>query len=273
MTITRNDTPSTQSSRSLDMAAWLLLFALTAFRLWYSATHELLQDETYYWQWSRHLDWGYYDNTPLAAPLIHLFTSIFGNTSLGVRAGAVFCALVASIFIYLLGKRLFGQRVAFVALLLANFIPLFGAGSIIMTMDPPQLALWSIALYVIWSAVKSGTGSPDSSPSRFGRGGEERAGVGLWLLAGVLAGLAAMAKEYARLLLPCILVFLAVSPDDRHWLRRWQPYGAAVVALVVFVLFFLLVFFFGFVWFVLCCVVCCLGVAEAARLRLENSEP
>lgn len=43
-----------------------------------------------------------------------------------------------------------------------------------------------------------------------------------------------MAKVYALLLLPCILVFLAVSPVDRHWLRRWEPYGAAVVALAVF---------------------------------------
>jgi len=218
MTITQNDVASSQSSRRLDRAAWLLLFVLTAGRLWFAATHDLLQDEAYYWQWSRHLDWGYYDNTPLAAPLIHFFTSIFGDTSLGVRAGAVFCALTASIFIYLLGKRLFGPRVGFVALLLANFIPLFGAGAIIMTMDPPQLAIWSMALYVIWSAVKS-------------EGGK---GTALWLFAGVLAGLAAMAKVYALLLLPCILVFLAVSPDDRHWLRRWQPYGAAVIALAVF---------------------------------------
>jgi hypothetical protein len=219
MTITRNDVASKEASRRLDLAACVLLFLLTAFRLWYAGSHELLQDEAYYWQWSRHLDWGYYDNTPLAAPLIHFFVLLFGATSLGVRAGAVLCALVASIFIYLLGKRIFGPRVAFVALLLANFIPLFGAGSIIMTMDPPQLAIWSVALYVIWSAVKSAPG---------GRA------TGLWLLAGVLAGLAAMAKVYALLLMLAVLVFLAVSPDDRHWLRRWEPYGAAVVAFMVF---------------------------------------
>jgi len=61
MTITQNDVASSQPSRRLDRTAWLLLFVLTAFRLWFAATHDLLQDEAYYWQWSRHLAWGYYD--------------------------------------------------------------------------------------------------------------------------------------------------------------------------------------------------------------------
>ena len=46
------------------------------------------------------------------APIIRLFTLIFGQTELGVRAGATVCALVISLFIYLLAKRLFGPVTA-----------------------------------------------------------------------------------------------------------------------------------------------------------------
>ncbi|MGO8670876.1 MAG: glycosyltransferase family 39 protein [Capsulimonadaceae bacterium] len=204
--------------RRLDLVAAALLAVATLFRIWYAGGHELLQDETYYWQWSRHLDWGYYDNTPLAAPLIRFFTLLLGDTSLGVRAGAILCALIASVCIYGLAKRLFDPEIAFIALCLANVIPLFAAGAIIMTMDPPQLALWAAAMWAIWSA-------------RSTSGGRSTA---LWLLSGVLAGLTAQAKLNGLLLLPGVLLFLAISPVDRFWLRRPEPYLAALAALAVF---------------------------------------
>lgn len=230
----------TAEQQRLRLAAVVLLATLTAFRIWYAGSHELLEDESYYWQWSRHLDWGYYDNTPLAAFVICFFTHLLGATSLGVRAGAIASALTASVFIYSLGIRLFGERTAFIALLIANFLPLFAIGAITMTMDPVQLAFWSAALYVTHLAV---TTPPDTARFRatglrsdptpalpLERGGR----TGLWLLAGLLAGLAAMSKLNGLLLLPSILLYLLLSPDDRHWLRRPQPYLAALVALAVF---------------------------------------
>ncbi|MCW3062433.1 MAG: 4-amino-4-deoxy-L-arabinose transferase and related glycosyltransferase of family, partial [Capsulimonas sp.] len=206
--------PLDWSTRRLDKAACVLLFVLTAFRLWYAASHQLLQDEAYYWQWSRHLDWGYYDNTPLMAVVIRVFTSLLGPTELGVRAGAIFCALIASAFIYLIMRRLTDARVAFVALVMASVIPLFAAGADIMTQDPVQLALWAAALYVILHALD-------------GKGW-------LWIVGGVLAGLAAMAKLNALLLLPSILLYLALSKTHRYWLRRPEPYVAAAIALAIF---------------------------------------
>ncbi|MEO7717191.1 MAG: glycosyltransferase family 39 protein, partial [Capsulimonas sp.] len=209
-----NPLPLDWSTRRLDKAACVLLFVLTAFRLWYAASHQLLQDEAYYWQWSRHLDWGYYDNTPLMAVVIRVFTSLLGPTELGVRAGAIFCALIASAFIYLIMRRLTDARVAFVALVMASVIPLFAAGADIMTQDPVQLALWAAALYVILHALD-------------GKGW-------LWIVGGVLAGLAAMAKLNALLLLPSILLYLALSKTHRYWLRRPEPYVAAMIALAIF---------------------------------------
>ena len=195
--------------------AYGLLLVLTLFRLWYDTTHELLQDEAYYWQWSRHLDWGYYDNTPLMAPVIRLFTGLLGSTELGVRAGSTLCSLVISVFVYLLAKRLLGTTVALVSLVLANVIPLFAAGSVIMTQDPVQLAFWAATLYVAHRAL---TDKPN-----------------WWYGAGLLAGLAAQAKLNALILLPSLFLYILLSPSARtRWLKKPQPYLAGLIALFVF---------------------------------------
>lgn len=202
-------------TRRCDYAAGLFLLLLTVFRVWYAGRHDLLQDEAYYWQWSRHLAWGYYDNTPLAAVVIRFFTTFLGANEIGVRAEAIFCALIASVFIYLLAGRLLGRGVALFAVVLANVVPLFAAGSVIATHDPVQLALWSAALYVIHRAL---TDRPQ-----------------WWYGAGALAGLAALAKLNALLLLPGVFLYLLLSPEARkRWLRRPQPYIAGLIALLIF---------------------------------------
>ncbi|OQP67336.1 hypothetical protein A3860_03000 [Niastella vici] len=49
-----------------------------------AATTELLDDEAYYWVYSRFLDWGYFDHPPMVAALIRVGYAIFHN-ELGVR--------------------------------------------------------------------------------------------------------------------------------------------------------------------------------------------
>ena len=203
------------SARRTNIAAGVFLLALTVFRVWYAGQHELLQDEAYYWQWARHPDWGFYDNTPLAALVIRFFVGVLGSTETGVRMGAIASALAASVFIYLLAKRLLGPGVALLSVVLANIVPLFEAGSVIMTHDPVQLALWAAALYVLHRAL---TDKPH-----------------WWWLAGVLAGLAAQAKFNALLLLPGVALYIVLSPTARaRWLRRPEPYLAGLLALAIF---------------------------------------
>ena len=49
-----------------------------------AAFTELLHDEAYYWVYSRHLDWGYFDHPPMIALLVKMGYAIFSN-ELGVR--------------------------------------------------------------------------------------------------------------------------------------------------------------------------------------------
>ncbi|HEX5324314.1 MAG TPA: glycosyltransferase family 39 protein [Capsulimonadaceae bacterium] len=219
------------SSRRCDIVAVLFLAVITLFRFWYAGHHELVQDEAYYWQWSRHLALGYYDNTPLMAFVIRLFTLIFGTNEIGVRAGAIVSALVASIFIYLLARRTLGASIALIAVVVANIIPLFAAGALLMTQDPVQLAFWSATLYVAWLAVEP----EEPSPIIGGQGARKEGGRGVrWLLAGVLAGLTAMSKLNGLLILPSIFLYLCLAPSARKWLKHPAPYIAAAIALALF---------------------------------------
>jgi 4-amino-4-deoxy-L-arabinose transferase-like glycosyltransferase len=198
------------------LVAFFLLL-LTVFRFWYAGTHQLVQDEAYYWQWARHLDWGYYDNTPLVALVIRFFITLLGSTQIGVRAGAIVSSLIAAIFIYLLAKRLLGFPVALMATLTAGFIPLFAAGGLIMTQDPVHVALFAATLYVVHRALT------------------DRPTWLWWLGAGVLAGLTIQAKLNGLLLLPSIFLYLLLSPTARNtWLRRPQPYVAGLVSVLIF---------------------------------------
>ena len=63
----------------LALAAWLPLFP----------------DETYYWEWSRHLAPGYFDHPPAIAWVIRGGTVLLGDTPLGVRLFPVLAGFVA----------------------------------------------------------------------------------------------------------------------------------------------------------------------------------
>jgi 4-amino-4-deoxy-L-arabinose transferase-like glycosyltransferase len=55
-----------------------------------------------------------------------------------------------------------------------------------------------------------------------------------WLAAGVAAGAALLSKYSAVLVLAGAVLYLATQPAHRVWLRRPQPYVAALLALLVF---------------------------------------
>ncbi len=63
---------------------WIFLFIWLLINLLQSAFTELAHDEAYYWMYSRHLDWGYFDHPPVIALLIKAGYSLFQN-EFGVR--------------------------------------------------------------------------------------------------------------------------------------------------------------------------------------------
>jgi Dolichyl-phosphate-mannose-protein mannosyltransferase len=122
-------------------------------RLVYCGQVELLPEEAYYWNYSRHLDIGYLDHPPMVAWLIRLGTSWLGESELGVRAGALLCNAVASFFMYRLTRQWFGKPSALVAVVLMQLLPCFFLSGLIMTPDAPLMAAWAAALYYLQAAL------------------------------------------------------------------------------------------------------------------------
>ncbi len=75
--------PSKSSDIPYRRWFFVLLTAATLFRLFYIQWVELAPDEAYYWTWSRHLQWGYYDHPPMVGFLILVFTALSGRVSSG----------------------------------------------------------------------------------------------------------------------------------------------------------------------------------------------
>lgn len=197
-----------------NLAAGLILYGFVL-RLVYAGSVELMPEETYYWNYSRHLDFGYLDHPPMVAWLIRVATAIFGQTEFGVRAGALCCGVVTSIFAYKLARNLFGDAAALAAVLLTQALPYFFLSGLLMTPDAVMVAAWAGSLYFLERALL---------------GGQARA----WWLAGLCLGIGMISKYSIALLGAAALAFMLWDRESRRWWRRPEPYFAAVLALAIF---------------------------------------
>jgi 4-amino-4-deoxy-L-arabinose transferase-like glycosyltransferase len=195
--------------------AALVLAAVTIFHVWFAGGFALSPQEAYYWQWSRHLAWSYFDHPPLAAWTIRAMTELFGDSERAIRLAAAFHSAAFSGFFFLAARRLFGPRPALAALAAGFAIPLFTLGQVIITPDGPLLSGWAMALYFTVRALD------DERPA--------------WLLAaGAAAGWAMLGKYTGALLLPQVLLVLALDPRGRRMLRTPWPWAGAALALLLF---------------------------------------
>jgi len=214
------------AERRESWAVLLLLLAFTAAHVLLALHFPLAPDETYYWEWSRQLDWGYYDQGPLIAWLIRASTTVFGNTEFGVRAGVIACATIMLWFLYLAGRELFSRRAGLLAMLCAGLTPMGTVGGFVATYDVPLAMFWAASMYYLARAAAAVPDHHETEPKLMG--------WPYWAVLGIVTGLGMLSKYTMALAAPCALLFLAARSDLRPWLRRPQPYAALAIALVVF---------------------------------------
>jgi len=214
-----------------------LVVAASIIRLALAAFIPLLPDETYYWEWSRHIAAGYFDHPPAVALLIRSGTAIFGQTALGVRFGAILAGAVASVALVVMSWRLGaesagadGDDVAdrktnalddpgIRAALLMLVIPGALVGFVLATPDAPLLAAIALTL----AALERAIASPRKSA----------ASLGWWCAAGVMLGVAFCSKFTSVLIPAGVFVALLSRRDLRTRLAGPGPYLATLLALTV----------------------------------------
>jgi 4-amino-4-deoxy-L-arabinose transferase-like glycosyltransferase len=207
-------------------AAFVVVTVAAVVRLVFAALIPLFPDETYYWEWSRHLAAGYFDHPPGIALLIRAgdaIASLFGLgfTPLGVRLGAVIAGWIASIATVGIARELGGSRGAWRAAWIMTVVPLAAAGLLLATPDSPVLAATAVCLYCVVRALGTEVAS--------------RASLSWWTLAGMALGVA-FASKYTSIFVPAAVVAaIVLRADLRVRLREPGPYVACVVATLVFI--------------------------------------
>ena len=214
----RVETVETEDSHWLRLGCVFIVASLVGRWLFLaSGRMQLSGDEAYQWLWSKHLALSYYSKPPGIAWLQFLGTRLCGDTELGVRFfSPALAAILSWVTLKFLAREIGegGGRVAFWFLLIVNAVPLLAVGSIIITVDPPQVLFWALALIVGWRAVQ-----PD---------GQTRD----WLAAGLAMGLAFLFKYNALYQIICFGIFFALWQPSRIQLRKPGPWLALLIFLV-----------------------------------------
>ena len=91
------------SARDLWLIALCVLLLLRGVM---AAALPLSADEAYYWLWSLHPAFGYFDHPPMIAWLIRAGTFVLGDTPLGVRAAGMVLSLPATWFVWRIAAAL-----------------------------------------------------------------------------------------------------------------------------------------------------------------------
>lgn len=126
---------------------------LTVARLLHALQTGLTYDEVYYWTWSRHLDYWFYDQGPGIALSLAASTKLFGNTLLAIKVVPVICNGIFLACGYLLVKQLYTVATARMWALLIATTPLFIIGGEIGTYDAPLMATWALSALLAWNAL------------------------------------------------------------------------------------------------------------------------
>lgn len=132
-------------SNSIQKVQFFFILFLFLFNLIQALTLPLIDDEAYYWVWSKHLDFGYYDHPPMIALFIKLGYFLFPNM-LGVRLlSALSNILFYILWIYILKPKTSRQNYLLLGLLGSS--ALFQGLGFISTPDTPLLLFGTFFLW------------------------------------------------------------------------------------------------------------------------------
>ncbi len=178
-------------------------------------------DEAYYYLYTLHPDWSYFDHPPLVAITTGIGVWLTGQvTQFTIRIGTLLLYTGSLIFLYLAALRLYTLQIAIVTLAIASAIPIFQlAFGTLNIPDTPLLFFWAVTL---WLAVQEFFDRRVYHPS-----------YRLTLMC-LTVGLACMGKYHGFILGLGLVGFCLFSPNYRRALTsKWFLLGIPLFVLTI----------------------------------------
>ncbi len=206
---------------STGRAVLLIIIVGTLVRLALAAATGLGTDEAYMAGNARELALGYFDHPPLHVWIAWAAERLFASEApIFVRLPFIAFFAGSTWLMFRLTAQLFGSRAGLWAAMAFNLAPVFSFadGSWVLPDGPAIFFLLAAAIAVARVLFEA--------PTRQG-------GVGWWLAAGVLAGLALLSKFNAAFFPLAVFVYLLTVPSARRHLATSGPWLALLAAVVV----------------------------------------
>ena len=185
-------------------------------------------DEGYYYLYTKHLDWSYFDHPVLVALTTGFGIWVTGITSpFTLRIGTLILYTGSLYLLYLTSVKLFSKTAGKITLILASIIPIFQLAFGIITLpDSPLIFFWSAALYCATDEFFTRENKPYLPSYRLS-------------ILGVLIGLACLSKYHGFVLGFCLVAFCLSSKRYRHALiSPWTILGFFLFIITLFPLLF-----------------------------------
>jgi 4-amino-4-deoxy-L-arabinose transferase-like glycosyltransferase len=172
------------------------------------------RDELYFLVAGKHLAWGFTDQPPLTPLLVHLSTSIFGSTPMGIRVFSTLAAAATIVVVALIARELGADRRAqtFAAFCTAVAGFPLGIGHLASTATYDLLAWMVIGLFAV----------------KLLRTGDGRWWVGIGLATGI-----ALENKYLVILPLAALLIAVLILGPRSVLRSWWLVAGIITAALV----------------------------------------
>jgi len=200
-------------------------------------------DEAYYYLYSLHLDWSYFDHPVLVALTTGFGPWVTGEVSqFTLRIGTLILHTGSLLLLYLTSAKLFSAKAARLTLAIATIIPIFQVGFGVFTLpDSPLMFFWSASLYCAASEFFRQPSAQEHSLSEsdaFLKSVSYRPSYRLSYL-GILVGLACLGKYHGFILGLGLIGFCLTSPRHRSaLLSPWAWLGLGLFVVTIFPILF-----------------------------------
>jgi hypothetical protein len=204
------------SGWSYKQKVLLLIAAIGILRSILAFIVELGNDESYYWLYSQHLKWNYFDHPPMIALWIRATTlNLWLQNYPGfIRLGSVISCCVATWLMFKCVSALSNERAGWFAACMYNAFFYAGVTAGIFALpDAPQMLFWTWSMYCMVMIT------------------QHEKNWKHWLLFGVASGLCIMSKVHGLFIwigLGCYIVFY-----KRNWLANVGLYVALAISITI----------------------------------------